>query len=184
MREAVREADNVSPKIKPIVRIRNLGESGIDWEVKYWLVDYAKYNDTDALVRQRVWYAFRRAGLNFAFPTRTLHVERKSKTDGAQADGSGFIERLSAVDIFAPLSQRERTPGRSFSQSRLAPGETVIRAARRLKHVRRPSGRVSVQISENGKARTVAVLNEENFFGELALYGRAARGQCRRAGRD
>src|SRR6185503_18746722 len=72
VREAVREADNVSQKITPIVRIRNLGDSSVDYEVKYWLNDYAKYNDTDALVRQRIWYAFRRAGLSFAFPTRTL----------------------------------------------------------------------------------------------------------------
>src|SRR5919205_1529701 len=106
VREAVREADNVSPKIKPIVRIKNLRDSAIDWEVKYWLIDYAKYNDTDALVRQRIWYAFRRAGINFAFPTRTLHIERPAKRDEARADGRGFIERLSAVDIFAPLSRR------------------------------------------------------------------------------
>ncbi|HEV2884067.1 MAG TPA: mechanosensitive ion channel domain-containing protein, partial [Pyrinomonadaceae bacterium] len=70
VREAVREADNVSQKITPIVRIRNLGDHGVDYELKYWLDDYAKYNDTDALVRQRIWYAFRRANLNFAYPTR------------------------------------------------------------------------------------------------------------------
>src|SRR5947208_10531274 len=98
VREAVRYADNVSSKIIPIVRIRNLAESSIDWEIKYWLEDYAKYNDTDALVRQRVWYAFRRAGINFAFPSRTIHIERAAKRDAAQVDGSGFIERLSAVD--------------------------------------------------------------------------------------
>src|SRR5947208_1277586 len=98
VREAVRDADNVSSKIIPIVRIRNLAESSIDWEIKYWLEDYAKYNDTDALVRQRIWYALRRSGLTFAYPTRTIHIERAAKRDAAQVDGSGFIERLSAVD--------------------------------------------------------------------------------------
>jgi hypothetical protein len=48
----VREADNVSDRITPIVRIRNMGDSGVEYECKYWLSDYAKYNDTDALVRQ------------------------------------------------------------------------------------------------------------------------------------
>ena len=172
VREAVREADNVSPKITPIVRIRNLGDSGVEYEIKYWLIDYAKYNDTDALVRQRVWYAFRRAGLNFAFPTRTLHVERKTKTDGAQMDGSGFIERLSAVDIFAPLSNEETALLAGASVSHVfAPGETVIRAGDEgssmfVVH----GGRVSVQLSDNGKARTVAVLKEGDFFGEMALF--------------
>src|SRR5205085_1119649 len=63
VREAVREAENVSPKLTPVVRIRGLGDSAIDWECKYWPDDYAKYNDTDALVRQLIWYALRRANV-------------------------------------------------------------------------------------------------------------------------
>jgi small-conductance mechanosensitive channel len=172
VREAVREADNVSSKITPIVRIRNLGESGVEYEVKYWLENYARYNDTDALVRQRIWYAFRRAGLNFAFPTRTLFVERTPKTNGAQTDGSGFVERLSAVDIFAPLTAQEIARLATASTSHVfAPGETVIRAGDEgssmfVVH----NGRVYVQISDNGKPRTIATLGEGAFFGEMALF--------------
>jgi small-conductance mechanosensitive channel len=170
-REAVREADNVSDKITPVVRIRNFGESSVDYEVKYWLEDYAKYNDTDALVRQRIWYAFRRAGLGFAFPTRTLHVERPAKTDNARTDGSGFVERLSAVDIFAPLTAEETaTLAKGAVSHVFAPGETVIRAGDAgssmfVVH----NGRVQVQLTDNGKPRPVATLNEGDFFGEMAL---------------
>jgi small-conductance mechanosensitive channel len=172
VREAVREADNVSNKITPIVRIRNLGDNGVDYEVKYWLDDYTKHNDTDALVRQRIWYAFKRAGLNFAFPTRTLYIERPGKKDGAAADGRGFIERLSGVDIFAPLSMEEIATLAGASVSHVfAPGETVIRAGDQgssmfVVH----NGRVKVQISDNGKQRTVAVLKDGEFFGEMALF--------------
>ncbi len=170
VREAVREADNVSQKVTPIVRIRNLGESGVDYEVKYWLDDYAKYNDTDALVRQRIWYAFRRAGLNFAFPTRTLMVERKSKIESG--DGGAIVERLAAVDIFAPLSVQETGMLAQAATSHIfAPGETVIRAgdpgsSMFVVH----NGRVCVQVSENGRPRTVAMLSEGEFFGEMALF--------------
>lgn len=170
-REAVRDADNVSPKITPIVRIKNLGDSSIEWEIKYWLEDYAKYNDTDALVRQRVWYALRRSGLTFAFPTRTLHLERKVTTRPVTLEEQ-IADRLSAVDIFAPLSTEElrqlatATVGHVF-----APGETLIRAGDEgssmfVVH----SGRVEVQVSDSGKPRTVAVLTEGNFFGEMALF--------------
>jgi hypothetical protein len=107
VREAVREAENVSTRVPPLVRIRNLGDNGVDYEVKYWLEDYAKYNDTDALVRQRIWYAFRRAGLNFAFPTRTVYAERPRKAAMRDGDGGAIVERLSAVDLFAPLSADE-----------------------------------------------------------------------------
>ena len=171
VREAVREADNVSEKVTPIVRIRNLGDNGVDYEVKYWLDDYAKYNDTDALVRQRIWYAFRRAGLNFAYPTRTLFIERQKAAVG-DGDGSAIAERLSAVDIFAPLSSEEITVLAQAAVSHIfAPSETVIRAgdpgsSMFVVH----KGRVRVQVSENGRSRTVATLNEGDFFGEMALF--------------
>jgi CRP-like cAMP-binding protein len=52
-----------------------------------------------------------------------------------------------------------------------APGETVIRAgdpgaSMFVVH----NGRVSVQLSENGRSRTVATLSEGAFFGEMALF--------------
>jgi small-conductance mechanosensitive channel len=171
VREAVREADNVSSRITPIVRIRNLGDNGVDYEVKYWLEDYARYNDTDALIRQRIWYAFRRAGLDFAFPTRTVHVQRATRGDH-DGRGGAIAERLGAVDIFAPLSAEETAMLANAAVSHVfAPGELVIRAgdpgsSMFVVH----QGRVSVQISENGRARTVATLNEGDFFGEMALF--------------
>ena len=172
VREAVREAANVSQMIAPVVRIRNLGDNGVDYEVKYWLEDYAKYNDTDALIRQRIWYAFRRAGLNFAYPTRTLHVERARKGGIQDGEGGTIVERLSAVDIFAPLSAEETSMLAQAAVSHIfAPDETVIRAgdpgsSMFVVH----NGRVCVQINDKGKLRTVATLNEGDFFGEMALF--------------
>lgn len=172
VREAVRDAENVSPRITPVVRIRNLADSGIDWEVKYWLEDYVKHHDTDALVRQRVWYAFRRAGIQFAFPTRTLHLERRAPQVEERTAGRDIIERLSAVDIFAPLSDEETERLAATSVRHVfAADELVIRAGDAgssmfVVH----NGRVQVQISEKGKSHTVAVLNEGDFFGEMALF--------------
>ncbi len=172
VREAVREADNVSSRISPIVRIRNLGDNGVDYEVKYWLEDYAKYNDTDALVRQRIWYAFRRARLDFAFPTRTVHLQRAARADMLDGRGGAIAERLGAVDIFAPLSAEETAMLANAAVSHVfAPGELVIRAgdpgsSMFVVH----QGRVTVQITENGRPRTVATLNEGDFFGEMALF--------------
>jgi len=172
IREAVRDADNVSPKITPVVRIRNLGESGVDYEVKYWPEDYVRHHDTDALVRQRIWYAFRRAGLTFNFPTRTIEVKRRPVASSHEADQNALIERLSAVDIFAPLTVDETAMLAQASVRHVfAPGETVIRAGDAgssmfVLH----GGRVQVRVSEGGHFRPVAVLNEGDFFGEMALF--------------
>jgi small-conductance mechanosensitive channel len=169
VRDAIREAENVSRQRRPIVRIRDLAPDGIDWEVKYWLEDYSKFNDTDALVRQLIWYAFRRAGINFAFPTRTLYLERAKKE--THHHPTRLAERLAAVDIFAPLSEHETHRLAETSQSHVfAPGELVIRAgdpgsSMFVLH----RGRVKVQINDNGTPRTVATLSEGDFFGEMAL---------------
>ena len=171
VRESVRDAVNVADKITPIVRIRGLGDSSIDWEIKYWLDDYAKYNDTDALVRQRVWYALRRNGLTFAFPTRTLHLERSVPVRPITAEDQ-IADRLSAVDVFSPLSTDElRQLAKATAGHVFAPGETLIRAGDEgssmfVVH----NGRVAVQISDPGGPRTVAELTEGNFFGEMALF--------------
>src|ERR1043166_5588318 len=170
-REAVRDSDNVSDKITPIVRIRQIGDSSGDWEIKYWLDDYAKYNDTDALVRQRVWYALRRNGLTFAFPTRTLYLERAQPVRPVTAEDQ-IADRLSAVDVFSPLSPEElRQLAKATAGHVFAPGETLIRAGDEgssmfVVH----SGRVAVQVSDRGGPRTVAELTEGNFFGEMALF--------------
>jgi small-conductance mechanosensitive channel len=171
VREAVRDADNVSAKITPIVRIRNLGDSSIEWEIKYWLDDYARYNDTDALVRQRIWYALRRSGLTFAFPTRTIQIERTPAPRPTTAEDQ-IADRLSAVDIFSPLSTEElQRLARATVGHVFAPGETLIRegdegSSMFVVH----NGKVQVQVADNGHSRTVAVLSEGAFFGEMALF--------------
>ncbi|HEX8161877.1 MAG TPA: mechanosensitive ion channel family protein [Pyrinomonadaceae bacterium] len=175
VREAVRDAENVSQQITPVVRVRNLGDFAVDYEIKYWLEDYAKQHDTDALIRQLIWYAFRRARLTFAYPTQTLYVERPPRDGGggASAPLDRVAERLSAVDIFAPLSAEEVSRLAAGAESRTyAPGESIIRAGEAgdsMFVVNR--GAVEVRISSHGgKVRTVASLDEGDFFGEMALF--------------
>ena len=171
VREAVREAENVLREITPIVRIRDLGASSVDYEVKYWLENYARYNDTDALVRQRIWYAFRRAGLTFAYPTQRLYIERPPR-DGKPASSSAVLQRLSAVDIFAPLSTEalEKLAG-GVTRHVYAHGEVIIRAGEDGASMFVVNeGSVEVQIADNGRPRTVATLHEGDFFGEMALF--------------
>lgn len=172
VRDAIRETENVRREPAAFVRIRNLGDFAVDYEVKYWLEDYARYNDTDALIRQRIWYAFKRAGLNFAYPTQTLYIERPKNGASPAADEETLTGRLSATGIFAPLNADELSQLACASRSHTyAPGETIIRAGDHgdsmfvVHH-----GHVAVQITDNGQPRTVATLGEGDFFGEMALF--------------
>lgn len=172
IREAVRQVENVSQKIRPIVRVRDLAESGIDWEIKYWLEDYAKYNETDALIRQRIWYVFLREKINFAYPTRTLYIEKEAPEEVAVETINSVYERLNNVPIFAPLSDDETKILGDAAQVRIfAPGEAIVNEGERggsMYIIHR--GAVEIRIKEDDAHITLSTLREGDFFGEMSLF--------------
>jgi small-conductance mechanosensitive channel len=171
VREAVRQVDNVSSKIRPNVRIRNLGDNGLEWEVKYWLEDYSKYNDTDANIRQRIWYLFQREKIEFAYPTRTIHVETKPQETAFEEHVNTVTERLNNVAIFAPLSDEETTRLAEASRVRVyAPGEAIVRIGQEgnsMFVIMR--GAVEVQLPQGKGVKVLNKLRENDFFGEMSL---------------
>jgi small-conductance mechanosensitive channel len=171
VREAVRQVENVSAKIRPVVRIRNLGESGIEWEVKYWLDDYTKHNDTDALIRQRLWYACLREKIDFAYPTRVVHVLPKEHETTIDEQVNSIVERLAGISIFAPLSGDETERLAATARVRVyAPGEAIVRIGQEgnsMFVINR--GSVKVQIPDGSSQRTINELHENDFFGEMSL---------------
>jgi small-conductance mechanosensitive channel len=171
IRDAVRQNENVSMKIRPIVRIRDLGADGIDWEVKYWLDDYSKYNDTDALVRQRIWYALQRGDIAFASPTMTISREAKPHAVPHEDAVNTKVEHLNRVSIFAPLSDDETEQLANASRSRVyAPGEAIVRMGKEGNSMFIVlSGSVKVQIPEGSYQKTINRLTKNEFFGEMSL---------------
>lgn len=171
VRETVRQVENVSQKMRPVVRVRNLAADGLDFEVKYWLDDYRTYNDTDALIRQRIWYLFRREGIEFAYPTRTLHIEQKAAEQLPEETFNSIAEHLNRVPIFNPLSDEEIERLANNSLSRIyAPGEAIVRLGQEGNSmfviIR---GSVKVQIPDGDSQKVVGTLAEDDFFGEMSL---------------
>ena len=171
IRDAIRHVENVSSKIRPIVRIRNLGSDGIDWEVKYWADDYTKYQDTDALIRQRIWYVFNREKIEFAYPTRTIYMGEKREEPSQVEYVNTAAESLHQVPVFVPLTEEELERLAKGSSTRVyAPGESIVRRGQEGNSmfviVR---GRVAVQIPENDALKTINELTANDFFGEMSL---------------
>ena len=172
VREAVRQVENVSPKRKPKVRIWNLGDNGIDFEVKYWTTNYRRFNDTDALIRQRIWYAFQREGMDFAYPTRTIYTAKQSEEEEVFVETEDEIfERINSIPLFAPLCDEDisRISNSCFVRV-FAPAEPIIQSGQTghsMFIVHR--GEVNVQVFENGIAENVTSLKTGDFFGEMSL---------------
>ncbi len=172
IQEVVRQVENVSPKIRPQVRIRNLAADGIDWEVKYWVEDYAKFNTTDALIRQHIWYAFQRENIHFAFPTRTIYMQNEQSAEAFAESPDEIFERLNNVPVFTPLDKEEiESLAKSSSIRVFAPNEKIVRQGQKGKSmfvIHR--GTVKIQIKEDGVAKVVGNLVEGDFFGEMGLF--------------
>lgn len=171
VREAVRQVENVSNKIRPVVRIRNLGESGIEWEIKYWAEDYTRHNDTDALIRQRIWYLFARENIEFSTPVRTVYQESRPPAKTFVEQVTAASEHLHNVPIFAPLSDEELEKLAHASAMRVyAPGEPIVHKGREGNSmfviIR---GAVKVQIPEDNYQKTINHLKANEFFGEMSL---------------
>jgi CRP-like cAMP-binding protein len=135
------------------------------------LDDYSKYNDTDALVRQRVWYAFQREKIEFAYPTRTIHVETKPQETAFEERINTVTERLNNVSIFAPLSDEETERLAQAARVRVyAPGEAIVRMGQEgnsMFVIMR--GSVEIQVLQGATMKVVNRLRENDFFGEMSL---------------
>ena len=171
IRDAVRQVENVSQKIRPVVRIRDFANDGITWEIKYWLENYSRYNDTDALIRQRIWYTFRREGLSFAFPIQTVHIERTPAAPTFDEYVDEGSEYLTKVPIFAPLCEVEIQKLAETSTRRVfAPGEAIVRKGQEGGSMYViVKGSVSVQLPGANGPATINKLTTNDFFGEMSL---------------
>ena len=66
---------------------KGFGGSSIDFETVYYMrvPDYAAYMDTQQAINLGIYERFESKGLEFAFPTQTLHVESLPGTAEAAA---------------------------------------------------------------------------------------------------
>lgn len=180
--EALRGAPNVSERTPPDCIINKFLELGIEYAVRYRLVDFRPDDPTDSEVRKRIWYALRRHGIEIPYPHHNVFVtelneERQQRKD--EQETQRRLEALARVEFFAPLDEGDRALLASGLKHQVfAAGEAIIRAGDpgdSLYLIR--SGNVSVRIGLNGLEREVASLGAGQFFGEMGLM----TGEPRRA---
>ncbi|HEY9232843.1 MAG TPA: mechanosensitive ion channel family protein, partial [Blastocatellia bacterium] len=174
VRETVRAMPNVAPEKTPIVRIGEFADSSITYEVLYWVRDYMLTPDMDARIREHIWYAFRRRGIEIPFPIRHLLMEQAESKPPVLDEGAEGDERfIESVSLFEPLTDEERARiVGSLVKHLYAPGELILRRGDAGDSMFIISqGRVDVRLPQaNGGTQQVAVLEPGNYFGEMALF--------------
>ena len=168
VRDAVRSLPEVAPEKTPVVRINSFSDSYVTYEVLYWVKDYMLTSDLDTKIRERIWYVYRRNGIDIPYPIHLL-VENFAPS---KADAESVESMIESVDLFDPLSTEEK---RAIAEAAVghvfAPGELILRqgdAGESMFIVRR--GSVEVRLaSSNGEPLRVATLEQGSVFGEMCL---------------
>lgn len=181
---AIEEAADQTPRILPRprvdVRTKSYGDSSVDYEIKYWVKDYADIEEVADDFMTRIWYAFQRHEIEIPFPIRTVILrERTPESDRAEAEADDEIiyRHLRRVELFDPLSEAEARA--LAARARVAPffaGETILeQGAPGDSLYIIDQGRVEVVVSQNGRSEKVAELGPSEFVGEMGLLTGAER---------
>ncbi len=68
--------DEVSGYPAPVVHFRDLGESSINFQLKFFIDDHRERHEIRSIALQRIYENLRLAGIDIPFPTRTLYVKK------------------------------------------------------------------------------------------------------------
>ncbi|HEY6878519.1 MAG TPA: mechanosensitive ion channel family protein [Polyangiales bacterium] len=150
-------------------------ENGLTrFAARYWLTNPASEAMVESQVRNRVFYALKRADIGIGVPLAALTVTSDDQELRKQRHESEQRERLAAlkqVELFSALSEGELDEVASnLQRAPYAPGEVVTREGADAKHlyiVR--EGRLSVRVGGHEEEREVAQLSAGSIFGEMAL---------------
>jgi small-conductance mechanosensitive channel/CRP-like cAMP-binding protein len=190
--DAIDGAQGVLPEPPPNVVTNRFADDGVEYWVRFWTDQFHKRDGVDGGVRDRIWYAFKRAGIGIPYPTRTVHVRHDDEETRARAAETATKRReqvLHGVDFLGVLPTDELA--RVAHEARLRQylgGEIIVRRGDRSTDffiVER--GEVAVCVPEAGEGsaeREVARLAEGKFFGEMALMTGEPRTATVRASSD
>src|SRR5205809_2544729 len=75
---AASTAKNVLAQPKVKVFLIDFADHAVIYEIKFYMGNHSRINETNDAVRTNVWYELKRQGITIPFPIRTLQIERKT----------------------------------------------------------------------------------------------------------
>jgi CRP-like cAMP-binding protein len=155
----------------PHVRTHTYAAWSIEYEVRFFLEDFARQQEIVDEFKTQVWYAAKRNGLVIPFPIQTSY-EYRMALPPPPPPGAPTRDALAKVPVFVPLGADElELLSRDAVRQQYGHGEFVVRQGDpgdALFVILEGTAIVSVR-DEQGAVREVARLSRGEFFGEMAL---------------
>jgi small-conductance mechanosensitive channel/CRP-like cAMP-binding protein len=171
------------PAIK--VYLVDFADHAVTYEVKFYMLNHAAYNEVTDRIRTNIWYELKRQGIKIPFPIRTLQLERRA-APSALDEQEEARAILRSEPLFQCLSDAQidgliaRAQVNQFGRGERvieegADGDSMFVLLR---------GAAQVSVSKNGSAVPVAILHSGDCFGEMSLLTGEKRSATVRAQDD
>jgi small-conductance mechanosensitive channel len=160
-------APGVLSRPAPAAFLMSFDDSGIRYELKYWLDDARRYPEISDVVRTNIWYELDRRGIPFSYPTRI--VEMRSKPENEPADQVSVL--LEAQPLFADMEVEQiQTLAKSARHFRYGKGEKIIAQGDPGGSMYViASGIAQVSVERDGRVSDLGELVSGECFGEISL---------------
>lgn len=164
-----RETKGICAHPAPLVRLAAYEDFSILYTVKFWIDDFARHHDIASDLLKRVWYHFKRAGIQIPVPIRDVYHHRGDQAVDLAAEILPMLQRIEFLKVM-PEAQLQELARRLHTQI-FARGETITRQGEQgdtfyiIK-----TGKVLVSArDEEGRATLLRDMGAGEFFGEISL---------------
>lgn len=167
---AVSNAKGVCAEPRPKVFLKDFGDSGIEYDIKYYIEDHARSAEVADAIRTNIWYGLHRHGIRMPYPTRTIQIERPARDKQQEVQSAARII-LRQQPLFKCLSDEQLDA--------LMPRGRVVHFGKDEKLIRQGDigdsmfilveGEANVVFERNGSTKFVASLGPGDCFGEMSL---------------
>lgn len=164
-----RETPGVCPEPLPLVRLSTYQDFAILYTLKFWIDDFARHPDIQSDILKRVWYQFKREGIQIPFPIRDVyHHEGDVRVDTV----AETVPILKDIEFLKVLSDEQlHELAKRLDTQIFARGETICRQGEpgETFYIIK-NGQVLVT-AHNGQGQTSLnrSMGAGDFFGEISL---------------